>query len=307
MAGALVAFGSTALAGAGSAEAGGGASEVRVERDVVWRTVDGQALTLDAYLPTPDPVSKPSKGTTGAQVVKRPTVLLVHGGGWRSGDKSSLAEQGEALAALGYNAFSVNYRLAPTHLYPAAVDDVEAAVKWLRAPAQVKRYGIDPKRVGALGSSAGAHLVALLGTLGRGARDTGSRVRAVVEWSGPMDFTAFANVDPASLPPAQRDSWERGAIPMFLGCLPAQCPDTAAEASPVTHVDKTDAPMLLVNSTDEMVPASQAQAMDAALRAAGVKHELILVPGARHARALAPDVWDDTVAFFERHLGTPPR
>ena len=89
----------------------------------------------------------------------------------------------------------------------------------------------------------------------------------------------------------------------FLGCAPAACPETAAAASPVTHVDESDAPMLVVNSAKEVVPVSQAHAIEAALQDAGVEHEVVIVPGTRHASALTDEVWDETVAFLERHLG----
>lgn len=89
----------------------------------------------------------------------------------------------------------------------------------------------------------------------------------------------------------------------FLGCTVQECPDLAAEASPITYVDPTDSPTLLVHGvSDGIVPLSQAQVMDAALAAAGVEHLLIAVPNARHAQQLHDDVWTDTVAFFARHL-----
>src|SRR5262249_52307632 len=115
---------------------------VRVQPNVVWSTVDARRLKLDVY----EPASDTDKS--------RAAILLIHGGAWRGGDKTNLAAEGRALAALGYVAVSVEYRLAPRYLYPAAVDDVEAAVEWLRAPSQVRRYHIDPARIGALGVSA---------------------------------------------------------------------------------------------------------------------------------------------------------
>ena len=252
---------------------------VRVQSDVVWRTVDGEQLTLDAFVP-----ERAEKS--------RPAVVLIHGGGWRAGTKANFDQQGHDLAALGYVAFSINYRLAPEHPYPAAVDDVQAAVRWLRTPAQVERYGIDPERIGALGGSAGAHLTGMLATLGHGSLDHGARIRAAVSWSGPMDL---------------RVAGATGPIPTFLGCIPSDpaCADTAAAASPITYVDRTDAPLLLANSDHELVPLRQAQEMDAAITKAGVQHQLVVLPGTRHSRAYSNDIWDQTVTFFEQHLGSP--
>jgi acetyl esterase len=261
---------------------------VRAERDITWRHVGRANLTLDAFLP--------ARATSG-----RPAVLLIHGGGWRAGDKASLDPEAERLAALGYDAFSVNYRLAPAHPYPAAVDDVQAAVQWLRDPTQAQRFGLDPHRIGALGSSAGAHLAGMLATLGHGPLDRGARVLAAVSWSGPMDFVDF----PAAALTAQQQAAVQNDIGAFLGCLPASCPATAKAASPITQVDATDAPMLLVNSDAELVPVGQAQRMAAALQAAGVREQLVVLHGHLHAAAYAAQVWDQTVAFLGHELGSP--
>jgi len=108
-----------------------------------------------------------------------------------------------------------------------------------------------------------------------------------------MDFVSLA---PAAATNAGR------SISTFLGCLPDACPDTYAAASPVTHVDKTDAPMLIVNSTTELVPKSQADAMKAALDKVSVANQEIILPGTRHSRAYSADVWSQTVAFLENYL-----
>jgi acetyl esterase/lipase len=258
---------------------------VTVERDVVYRTVDAEPLGADVYLPSEDGDD-------------RPAVLLVHGGGWSRGDRMEHEEQGHLLAEAGFVAVSVDYRFAPAHPYPAAVDDVQAAVRWLRKKAQRNAYGIDPDRIGALGSSAGGHLVGLLAVLGEGRLDRRARVAAVVAWSGPMDLArAAAHIDVG-------DVLILGdALMEFLVCSPGNCNDeTAWEASPLTHVDATDAPMLLVNSEQELVPLRLVQPMPDALAAAGVDHRLLTLPGNRHSGQFALDVWDDTLSFLEEHL-----
>jgi acetyl esterase len=260
---------------------------VVVSRDRVYSTVDGEPLFLDAYVPT-------------VTTTKRPAILLVHGGAWRTGDKSNLAAYGMKLAELGYVAFSVNYRLAPLHPYPAAVDDVEAAVRWVRAPAQVKTYRLDPKRIGAIGSSAGGHLVGMLATLGSGSLTKAARIKAAVSWSGPMNFSSWPLDAFADLPTGS-------AVLQFLGCTPGATSCANAEpASPITHIDKTDAPMLLANSEHELIALSQATSMDAALRAAGVVDQLVVFPGDRHAQGFGDDIWPQTLAFLAKYVGTPP-
>lgn len=261
-----------------AAPAGAAPNDVTVKKDVVYRTVDGEQLALD--------VAQPAK-----KGKNRPAVVVVHGGGWTQGDKSMFAQQSDQLAKRGFVAFSVNYRLAPAHPFPAAVDDVETAVGWVRKHA--KDYGLDPKRIGALGGSAGGHLVGMLATDGEGSLQAGHRVAAVVSWSGPMDLVALG---PGAATAAG------SSLRSFLGCLPDACPDTYAAASPVTHVDKTDSPMLIVNSTNELVPKTQADTMKAALDKVGVANQEIILPGTAHSRAYSNQVWDQTVTFFENYL-----
>jgi acetyl esterase/lipase len=241
---------------------------------LTFATVDGEALKVDVY--------QPRATATKA----RPVIVLIHGGAWEGGEKEDLVYEASAFASLGYVAVSIEYRLAPEHPYPAAVQDVGTAIAWLREAPQVDRWSIDPLRIGVLGASAGGNLASMLGTLGEGSLDTGSRVAAVVSWSGVYDF--LGDVDGSG----------------YLGCTAAICPATAAAASPITYVDPTDSPTLLVHGIDDgIVPLSQAQTMEAALAAAGVAHQLIAVPNAHHAQQLSEDAWAETVAFFARYLG----
>lgn len=255
------------------------AAAVEVRRDVPYGTANGKQLLLDAYVP---PVS-------GA---RRPAVVMIHGGGWRVGDKASWAEDAARFAERGWVAFSVNYRLDEPSPFPAEIEDVQAAVRWVRAHAS--EYGVDTRRIAALGESAGGHLTAMLATLGRGPLDADARIKVGAAWSPPVDLTALAR--------SRGDEWAG----RLMGCTLATCPDRLAEASPVTHVDPTDAPLYLVNSTDELVPLSQAQTMAARLQGAGVDHRLDVLPGTRHAMDFRDDAWAPTVAFLERHLAAPP-
>jgi acetyl esterase len=248
---------------------------IRVQSNVVWSTGNTVPLRLDVYQPAT---------TSGG---RRAAVVLIHGGGWQGGDKTNLVQQGRALAALGYVAISVEYRLAPQYVYPAAVDDVQAAVKWLRDPVQLRKYKVDPTRIGVLGVSAGGNLASLLGTLGRGSLSKGSRVAVVVSWSGIYKFEGSRDGDS-----------------VYLGCAASACQLEAAAASPQMSVDATDAPTLLVHAADDwIVPLSQAQQMAATLSAAGVPNELVVVPGIDHATQLNDQAWAATVTFLARYLG----
>jgi acetyl esterase/lipase len=123
-----------------------GAAVVQVD-DIVYHTIGGQAQTFNACLP-----EHPASAA--------PAVLVIHGGGFWRGSNGSENSRNlcAALAEAGMAGFSVEYRLAPAYPYPAAVEDVQAAIQWLREPAQVEQFGIDPTRIGALGNSAGATL-----------------------------------------------------------------------------------------------------------------------------------------------------
>lgn len=268
-------FGLTTPAGAQRREP---TAEYWVDTDVAWRGIGSEVLRLDAYVPSGEH--------------RHAAVVLVHGGAWTGGDKADVAEQGRLLAAAGYVAVAVNYRLAPAHPYPAAVEDVRAAVAWLRAPTQVATYRLDSHRIGLFGASAGGNLAAMVGTEGSGRRDTGTRVALVVSWSGLTDLNGFAQVP---------DFGQE-----FLGCAARSCPQLAADASPITHVDPSDPPMLLVNAADDPItPATQATTMGAALGEARVDHEVVVVPGSAHATVLAPEVWGTTLAYLTRYLAPP--
>lgn len=125
-------------------------ASVKVERDLVYARYGNREVKLDLYLPR----------TPAGNAI--PCIVVIHGGGWRSGDKTRFAPIAAALAEQGFAAACIGYRLLPEVEFPAPILDCKAAVRWVRAHAT--RYGIDPDRLGAIGGSAGGHLVAMLGT-----------------------------------------------------------------------------------------------------------------------------------------------
>jgi acetyl esterase/lipase len=246
----------------------------RVDRDVRYRGAYGPAL--DIHHPTRDPARL------------APAVLVVHGGAWRSGDKSALSHLARSLAAAGFVAVNVNYTLAAPGRpgFPIQLEELRAAFRWIRARASELR--IDPARIGAVGSSAGAHLVSLLATTGRGPLTSGRRLRAVVAWSAPFD-----------LAPAHMGVL-RGHVAGFVGCH--KCRRRRAAASPIAHVTADDPAMLIVNSRHEMIRVSQARRMASRLRSAGVRRQLRILRGTLHAPRYSPSVLGPTIAFLERRL-----
>lgn len=225
----------------------------------------------------------------------RRAILSVHGGSWREGDKASLHWRSacEWLASEGFVAFSLNYSLAPASPFPAAIDDVRAAVEWLRQPEQVAAYNFDPGLIGVFGGSAGGNLAALLGASGTGPWDAGTRVAAVVDLSGPIDLT-IAGDYPLPFPQYQLE---------YLGCADYEGCASARDASPQFWVDPTDPPTFVAHSTDEFIPPAQGDVLVAALKANGVEHEQVEVAGDAHSVGMLDDeLRAQIVAFLRAHL-----
>ncbi len=215
-----------------------------------------------------------------------PAVLFIHGGGWSSGDRTQLRVPAAYLAERGIAAVAVSYRLSGQATYPAAIEDVKEAVRWVRANAA--RYRIHPDNLGAAGSSAGGHLAALLAlTAGKA-----EQIKAVVPLNPVLDLTALQG------------------SPMVAKFLGAPCPERmelCREASPVFRVHPGAPPFYIMHGTDDKtVPYSQATAMVAALKKAGVQARLFTGEDAPHTfwnnPRWQPAVLREMEAFFREHL-----
>jgi acetyl esterase/lipase len=229
-----------------------------------------------------------------------PCIVLIHGGGWAAGNKNQLNDQVHDFVRKGYVSATIHYRFAPKYIFPAQIEDVKCAIRFLRANAD--KYGIDKNRIGAVGFSAGAHLSMMLGALDKedglegegGNPDQSSKVNAVVAFFGPTDFST--------------DDWPKQTLPIlqgFLGGAKADRPEVYKKASPITYVNAGDAPMLLIQGTkDVLVPWNQATAMGEALTRSGVYGRVDLILGAGHGwgGAELKRTADETVAFFDQFL-----
>jgi acetyl esterase/lipase len=231
----------------------------------------------------------------------RPAVLLVHGGGFRAGKRESYLPMAARLAERGYVAATASYRLSPRNQFPAPVQDVKAAVRFLRANAS--KYGIDPERIGAMGGSAGGHLVLFLGLTagvpefeGTGPNlQFSSRVSCVADYYGPTDFTQSysKSVDAAEV------------LPMFLGGDLNHNRLAHIRASPLNWVTPNAAPVLSLHGTnDAYVAYEQSVWLIERLLAAGVPAELETISGAGHGfkGADAERADQRTFAFFDKYL-----
>jgi acetyl esterase/lipase len=259
--------------------------------DVPYCTPDGLEQTLDAYFPA-------SGGPW-------PAVVWVHGGGWVEGDKAEGAGW-RSLNDQGYLVISVNYRLAAYDIkFPAMIEDVKCAIRYLRAHAG--EYNLDPERIGVMGASAGGHLVALLGTADASAgwddgeyADQSSRVQAVVSMAGVMDFT-LPMYDGIAM-----------AIYYASGELGGKDSEANRAASPVTYVTPDDPPFLILHGDEDgVVPLDQATALHDRLTEAGVPSTLVIVRNGDHSlRGLngaetvptQDEIYAGVLAFLEANL-----
>ncbi len=212
---------------------------VRADIDVVYATLPNtpygkRDLHLDLFRP-----DKPGK---------YPVLLLIHGGGWRSGNKSMDIPMAQQIAAKGYVTAAVEHRLSPEALYPAAAYDIKAAVRFLRANA--KKYNIDPKRIAIGGSSAGGQLASLVGVSAGVAKFEGaegnpgvsSAVQAIIDIDGVLDFNTPDEKG------KNEEAAKKSAGALWFGATFNQDPGKWIDASPIQYVGKNTPPMLFVNS-----------------------------------------------------------
>ena len=266
-----------------------GQAAPRVLRDLEYVPGGHERQKLDLYLP----------GEVSSEL--RPLVIWVHGGAWMSGSKDycparPLLEQGYAVA-------SINYRLSQHALFPAQIEDCKAAVRWLRAHAG--EYGLDPKRFGAWGASAGGHLAALLGTTGDVEEfDVGenleqsSRVQAVCDFFGPTNF-AKMSAFPSEMDHDAPDSPEA----RLIGGPVQESPDEVRQADPITYVTEDDPPFLIVHGDkDPLVPHNQSELLLAALEEATVSATLYTVKDGGHGGFRDPEVDRLVSKFFAENV-----
>jgi acetyl esterase/lipase len=274
--------------------------------DVVYSVVPGfRPLILDLYLPR------------AARQSPKPAIIYIHGGGWvgghtrHAGATANFPRALAALAAEGFVVVSLEYRLSGEAQFPAQLQDVRAAIRFLRTNAG--RYGLDPSRIGIWGGSAGGHLAALA-ALSCGApgfdavaQPPGSEcVQAAVTWYGVFDFAPILQ-------------GAAGAPNALLGCASsAACPAArVAAVSPLTYLDRSDPPFLLIHGTiDRTVPIAQSEAALERMRAVGIPVDHIFIPNVDHSfigatpaatRAATLQALNATFDFFHRRLDRPSR
>ncbi len=283
-----------AVARRGSQEARAVTDQV-VQRDLVYKHLNGQDLRLDLYSPP---------NAAGPL----PVIVWIHGGGWSHGRKEDCPAV--RIVDEGYVVASINHRPATVAPFPAQIEDCKAAVRWLRANAA--KYRLDPARIGVWGFSSGAHLAALLGTSGgvpelEGGGDNlnvSSRVQAVLAVSTPVDFLRLYH--DASTEPNEMSPKVLAAIKTLMGGPIEEHKALAIAASPLHYVTKDDPPFLIIHGEgDATVPVIQCHLLADALKTAGVEVILDVVPGRGHG-AGGPKFDPEIKAFFSQHLQRIP-
>jgi acetyl esterase/lipase len=232
------------------------AARARIWRDVQYAAPDGQPLRLDVY----EPMVEPARGSL------YPALVVMHPGGWREGDKGWWFEaRHRRLAAQGYVIFDIQYRFAPAYRWPAQLDDVKAAIRWVRQNAA--RYQVDVNRIGLMGRSAGAQLAVMAALC----PDADTQVQTVVSLYGPMNM-AFENLAPDSF------------IPALMGGAYRDKPEAYASASPLAQVHAGMPPLLVVEGMRDTIVPPQHHGDPLANRMSFLDSVFVLlrVPWSRH-------------------------
>ncbi len=252
--------------------------------------------TLDLYLPK----------ERAEDAAPLPLVVFIHGGGWQNGNKSGGGRKVAEFVASGeYAGASIGYRLSGEAQWPAQIHDCKAAIRWLKANA--KKYHLDPDRIAVWGTSAGGHLVAMLGVsqnveglegdIGEHT-DQSSSVKCVVNFFGPSELLTMGD-HPSKIDHNAPNSPES----KLIGGVVPDNPEKAKSASPTTHASKDDAPTLIVHGTeDPAVPYPQSTALKKKLEEVGVPAVLLTVKGGGHGTGFGPSVNEAVKTYLENQL-----
>lgn len=273
---------------------------IRTERDIQYVSAGDPAQTLDLYVPEQ------------ANGKPRPLIVFIHGGGWSGGSKRDYEGFALGVVRQGYAAASVEYRFSQKAKFPAQIQDCQAAIRWLRANS--KKFNIDPKRFGALGASAGGHLVALVGTSGGkhafatvgGNEKQSDRVQAVCDFFGPTDFNTVMSQAAADKTKNIFNFNHPGdpysdLIGAHMGEDKAKC----EAVSPVHYVSKDNPPFLILHgNVDALVPYAQSIELRDLLLKHKVDVLLQTIPNAGHGGGGFdnPAVVKLILTFFDKQL-----
>jgi triacylglycerol lipase len=239
--------------------------------DIVFHEVEGVKLLADFYRP--------------ANNSRVPIVLMIHGGGWITGTRRQIMIHANRLTAAGFAVLSIEYRLAPKHKFPAQLDDVQAAIRYIQE--QADALNVDANRLVIWGYSAGGHLAALAAT---NPKEGLARPKVCVAGGAPCDFTTLPE-DNATLAP-------------FLGGSRREVPEVYSEASPTTHASPDDPPTFFFHGdSDLLVPDANSQRLFDKLISCKVPTERFIAKDQGHmATFINLQAIDQAISFVKKHL-----
>lgn len=263
-------------------------------KDIEYGNIGGtRPLLLDLYQPA----------TAGSEL--RPGLIFIHGGAWKSGNRSDYKYYTGLFAKRGYVVATISYRFSSEAKFPAAVEDAKCAVRWMRANAS--QYHVDPNKIAVIGGSAGGYLALMVGYTSDipefegsgGNAGVSSRVQAVVDLYGPVDLTA-------------PEGKKADVVKAFLGKTYEEDPDLYVKASPITYLTADDPPTLILQGTvDDTVPVTQSDLLARKLKELGIFYLYDRLEGWPHTMDLAKDVNDRCqfymVEFFNKVFNGAPK
>jgi len=246
---------------------------VKADKEITYKSVDGQMVKLDVFSPKK------------AKVKRLPAILIIHGGGWRSGNRTQHYPLAQQLAQKGYVCFTPSYRLSTEALYPAAVQDLKAAVNWVKANAS--KYKVDTNQVVILGFSAGGQLATLVG-------NTQPGIKAIVDIDGTLAF-----IHPES--GEGDDSKSISAGTNWFGYNKTEKPELWKEAAPLSHAGPQSPPTLFINSSVDRMHAGRTDYINI-LNQHHIYTEVQTFPNSPHTFCLFEPWFTPTVDYIDTFL-----
>ncbi len=252
---------------------------VKEQKEIVYLKINNRKLHLDAYY------NKTKK--------QNPAIIIIHGGGWKSGNKSQMENFAVEMASKGYSCFNIEFRLSPEAIYPAAIFDVKKAIQYIRKNAT--KFNVNPNKIAVLGCSSGGQMAALIGTTNENRNfedDTilknSSYVQAIINIDGILAFK-------------HRESEEGKVAGLWLGGSYEEIPTIWQQASPLNHTDKNTPPTLFINSSIPRFHAGRDD-MIAILNKNGIYNEVQTIQNSPHSFWFLDPWFDETIVFTSQFL-----
>ncbi|MDF1738319.1 MAG: alpha/beta hydrolase [Verrucomicrobiales bacterium] len=270
--------------------AGAGAVELKATHEVAYAKYGERELLLDWFRPDDDKIY--------------PGVIVVHGGGWLGGTRKAFETMSREIAAAGYVVANLDYRLATEAEFPGAVLDTKAAIRWMRANAET--LALDREWIGAVGGSAGGHLVAMAASTGN--NEAFSKEGNHSDQSDALQATVIfgAGVDQVTRVKESKSGSIKNCV-IFFGGEYSEVPEVYAQGSPITHVSETTSPILMIDGEFDS-PGTRYGDYRKKLDEAGVRNEFLMIPGAKHGQwgrnDFRPKYVEAILAFFASVSGS---